>query len=63
MKLRTIYVKKLVSLNPRRYEFISIVRAMESYQNYVNNFSHSVAHKWSEPKELKDFQEYLTTEI
>lgn len=56
-------MNNMKTFNPKQYEFIPIVKAMESYQNYVNYFSVSVANKFAQPKELKDFQEYLTTEI
>jgi hypothetical protein len=56
----TIYTKKLTSLNPKKYEYISIEKAIHDYQIYVNMCLENSYHKLSTPK---SFHDWLKTEI
>lgn len=56
----TLYVKKIVSLNPKRYEYIELKKATHHYQQYV---SMCLYHNKNCKTILKTFKEWLTTEI
>jgi len=52
-----LYVRKLVSLNPDRYEKISLKKAIKEYARYCNN-----ARDDNRP-DYKTFDNWLETEI
>lgn len=54
-----LYVKKLCSLNPTRYEFITFNNAIKLYKRYV----HDVVGSVYETIYFKSFDEWLKTEI
>jgi hypothetical protein len=47
------YIKKIVSLNPDRYDFIETSKAHKDYKIYLSFCK----------EELKDFESWLMTEI
>jgi hypothetical protein len=49
-----LYVKKLTSLNPRKYKFISLSNAVRGYTDYAKEYKGI---------KLKDFTNWLNTEI
>lgn len=49
-----LYVKKLTSLNPRKYKFIALSNAVRGYTAYASNYTGI---------RLKDFTNWLNTEI
>lgn len=52
-------VKKLVSLNPDKYEMVDMEKAINNYGDYCHYYGHADI---INPK-MKSFQEWLETEI
>jgi len=54
-----MYLKKLTSLHPTKYEYIKIDKAFDEYSQYLINCIQRGYNK----KELKTFSQWLATEI
>ena len=54
----TLFVKKIVSLSPDRFEFISLEMALERYHQYL-----FTVHDYKKKDTAKGFKEWLKTEI
>ena len=59
MKVKKKYVKKLVSLNPDRFEKIDAYDALSKYVEYMMEYVKIDF----DIKEMKSFKEWLETEI
>lgn len=57
--MTTLYVKKIVSVNPTRYKHIALNKALKKYHNYFVSCLNS-PYKTKKPK---DFSMWLKTEI
>lgn len=57
---KNIYVKKLWSLNPDEYHFITLEEAIEKYKIYCIS---CIKYADMTTNQVKSFQEWLATEI
>jgi hypothetical protein len=56
-----MYVKKIWSLNPTKYKYITIEKAIKGYENYIIGYIKSLY--FNKDKKPKTFKSWLTTEI
>lgn len=55
----TLYVKKIWSLNPTKYKYMTLEKATKEYNEYLGNWQGYILYK-SNPKTFKN---WLQTEI
>ena len=60
----TLYVRKLVSLSPDRFDYINLDEALDRYHEYLVYFTRAHAERIM-PRDsiVKNFEEWLNTEI
>lgn len=60
----TFYVKKIWSLNPSLYKYISIKKAIKLYEDYLKSCAISIKrNKYKYKFTFKSFKDWLVTEI
>ena len=62
IKEKTIY-RKLVSLNPKKYKNITELQAYKDYSSYLKAYINSIENLDLDPQDVKNFNEWLNTEI
>lgn len=54
-----LFVKRICSLNPKKYKFVRLETAIGQYESYLTYFSRG----WKKGDEPKTFENWLKTEI